>query len=215
MTNTAELTSASLVYLGLDDWYEDIGRFRIGNTDLVKMRAVPGPTLDSISLLKHVKIRPGESVLDLGSGTGIQSVFAAQHAQHVVATDIDPRAIKNTQVNIKLHKLEDRVDIRMGDLFAPLKKDENFDVVLLNLWYPRPGDDDKAWRLHERFFAGVRDHLKPGGRIYYEFGYKDNIPRVESMATKNGLRITEKYFEPSNVIGKFFVVCVIEVMPPT
>lgn len=150
---------------------------------------VTPPTVHSMFMLEHTTIEPGEEVLEIGSGSGIQSVFAADTAKRVVATDIDRKAVENTRYNVKRYDLEDRVEVREGDLFGPVKKDERFDVILLNLVYPFSEGSKHMWAVHERFFAEVLHYLKPGGRIYYQAGLIQNIPHIRDMILRNGMRI--------------------------
>jgi len=113
-------------------------------------------------------VPPGSTVLDMGAGSGIGAVFAAQWAARVVAVDINPEAMRCARINALLNRVDDRVEAVQGDLFAPVQ-DEQFDVVLFNPPFYRgaPRDAlDQAWRsldAVERFAAGLRSHLKPGG----------------------------------------------------
>jgi len=113
-------------------------------------------------------IPPGSSVLDMGSGSGVVAVFAAQWARRVVAVDINPAAVRCARINTLLNRVDDRVEARQGDLFAPVTG-ERFDVVLFNPPFYRgtPRDAlDHAWRspdVAERFAAGLRGHLTPDG----------------------------------------------------
>jgi methylase of polypeptide subunit release factors len=106
-------------------------------------------------------------VLDMGTGSGVCAVFAARHARRVVAVDINPAAVRCATLNVLMNQLEHRVEVRHGDLFAPVAT-ERFDLVLFNPPFVRgtPRDDrDRAWRstdVPERFAAGLRDHLNPG-----------------------------------------------------
>jgi len=108
------------------------------------------------------------AVLDMGTGSGVCAIFAAQHAQHVVAVDINPAAVRCAAINTLLNNLDHKIDVRHGDLFAPVRG-ERFDLVLFNPPFVRgtPRDHrDRAWRSNdvaERFAAGLRAHLKPGG----------------------------------------------------
>ena len=67
-----------------------------------------------------------------------------------------------------LNQLEHKIDVRHGDLFAPVAG-ERFDLILFNPPFVAgapQGDRDRAWRSNdvaERFAAGLGDHLKPGG----------------------------------------------------
>lgn len=113
-------------------------------------------------------IRPGARVLDLGTGSGVGAVFAAQWAARVVAVDINPAAVRCARINALLHGCEDRIEVRQGDLFAPVAG-EAFDVVLFNPPYYRGNPQsalDRAFRaegLVERFAAGLEAVLAPGG----------------------------------------------------
>lgn len=108
----------------------------------------------------------GLRVLDLGSGSGACGVAAAQRGCHVVASDINPSAVRCTRINALLNNVD--IDVRQGDLFDPVAQDQ-FEVVLFNPPYYRgaPRDGlDRAWRSHdvpERFAAELAAHLAPDG----------------------------------------------------
>jgi len=107
-------------------------------------------------------------VLDLGTGSGAGAVFAARRGFQVVAVDVNPEAVRCARINALLHHLEERIDVRQGDLFSPVAG-ERFDLVLFNPPFFRgepAGDLDRAWRgtdVLERFAAGLSEALSPGG----------------------------------------------------
>ncbi len=156
---------------------------------VVPATQVVHPSIQSVYFLEHTVINPGEVVLDIGTGVGIQAIFAAEVARHVVATDISPDAIKNATFNVKIHNLKNKISVRQGDLFSPIKPTETFDVILFNIDYPYDETSQGLWEVHERFFTNVKKHLKANGRIYYQAGFIRNIPRIHSILTKNNLRI--------------------------
>jgi release factor glutamine methyltransferase len=108
-------------------------------------------------------------VLDLGTGSGVGSVFAALRGWSVVAVDINPQAVRCCRINALVHGLEERIEVREGDLFAPVVE-ERFDLVLFNPPYFRGTPDsplDAAWRgldVLERFATALPSHLAPGGK---------------------------------------------------
>lgn len=108
------------------------------------------------------------AVLDMGTGSGVCAVLAAHHSQRVVAVDVNAAAVRCARINVALNQLEHRIEVRHGDLFAPVSG-ERFDLIVFNPPFLRgtPRDDrDRAWRsndVSERFAAGLRDHLQPGG----------------------------------------------------
>ena len=64
-------------------------------------------------------LRPGERLLDLGTGSGILAIAAAKLADvQVTAVDIDPVAVKVCAENAALNQVTGRVEARQGDLFA-------------------------------------------------------------------------------------------------
>jgi len=152
---------------------------------------VTPPSVHSIFMLEHTQINPGDEVLDLGTGCGIQAIFAADKAKRVVATDIDMKSVNNTRYNVKRYELDKIIDVRQGDLFGPVKADEKFDVILLNLLYPFSESSSQMWGVHERFFKEVSRYLKPKGRVYYQAGLIRNIAHIQAMADSAGLRIMQ------------------------
>jgi release factor glutamine methyltransferase len=107
--------------------------------------------------------------LDMGTGSGVGAVFAARHGYRVTAVDINPEAVRCARINALLNHLDDRIEAREGDLFAPVEG-ETFDLVLFNPPFFRgtPKDAlDRAWRatdVLERFAAGLPSALTPEGR---------------------------------------------------
>jgi release factor glutamine methyltransferase len=108
-------------------------------------------------------------VLDMGTGCGVGAVFAARRGFQVVAVDINRDAARCTHINALIHRLEERIEVREGDLFAPVAG-ERFDLVLFNPPFFRgepAGDLDRAWRggdVIERFAAGLAAARRPDGQ---------------------------------------------------
>lgn len=74
-----------------------------------------------------------ERALDVGTGSGAQAVLAAAHTQHVMATDVNPRALAYTQLNAALNGMTN-VECRQGSLFEPVDG-ESFDLITCNAPY--------------------------------------------------------------------------------
>ncbi|MFI9723658.1 methyltransferase [Streptomyces sp. NPDC052396] len=73
---------------------------------------------------------PVESALDLGTGSGIQALHAAQHATRVTATDVNPRALHMTRLTLALSGAP-AADLRQGPLFEPVAG-ERYDLIVSN-----------------------------------------------------------------------------------
>jgi release factor glutamine methyltransferase len=119
-------------------------------------------------LLDARLVPPGATVLDMGAGSGVGALAAARLARRVVAVDINPHAVRCARINALLHELDERIEVRQGDLFAPVAG-ERFDVVLFNppFFHGAPRDAlDHAWRsldVVERFAAQLPQYLTPTG----------------------------------------------------
>jgi len=86
----------------------------------------------SSRLLAHLTPRrPVHTTLDLGTGCGYQAILAARHSDHVVATDINPRALAFTAFNAALNGVAN-LECRQADWLSALESDEAFDLVLCN-----------------------------------------------------------------------------------
>ena len=130
---------------------------------------VPVPR-ESAQTLAHLTIRrPGQTVLDLGSGCGPQALLAAGHADRVVATDINPRAAALSRLSARLNGLG-TVEARVGDLFEPVAG-ERFGLLVSNPPYVISPDTDLLFRdsglapgeLCRRIVGGAGEHLEEGG----------------------------------------------------
>ena len=107
--------------------------------------------------------------LDVGTGNGVQAVFAAQHSRSVVATDVNPRALAYAGLNAGLNGL-DNLEWRRGSLFEPAG-DERFDLVVCNAPFVVSPERRWAYRdsglrgdaVSERVVSEAAAHLEEGG----------------------------------------------------
>jgi len=77
-------------------------------------------------------VRPGDRVIDIGTGTGILAIAAAHMgARPVLATDLDAVAVRVAAENVAINGFEDVIDVRCGDLLDVVK--ESGDVVVANI----------------------------------------------------------------------------------
>lgn len=144
--------------------------------------------------LSPIFISPDSAILDMGCGTGIGAIFAAQHSRNVVAVDINPDAVRCTKINALLNHVENRIQVREGDLFEPVKN-ECFDLVLFNppFFCGEPQDPyERAWRSQdvvERFAAALPRHLRKNGRALVVFSSKGDGDAFLQAFRANGLNI--------------------------
>jgi methylase of polypeptide subunit release factors len=82
--------------------------------------------------------------LDVGTGSGIHALLAAGHADHVVATDVNRRALAFTELNAALNGVTN-VECRHGSLFEPVAG-ERFDLITCNAPYVVSPENRWAYR---------------------------------------------------------------------
>jgi hypothetical protein len=113
--------------------------------------------------------RPVGATFDLGTGCGVQAVYASAHSRRVVAADVNPRAIAFATLTMELNDLS-QVEVRRGDRLAAVTG-ERFGLVVANPPFVispsqrylfrdsgLPGDE-----LCRSIVRGVPDHLVDGG----------------------------------------------------
>ena len=77
-------------------------------------------------------VKPGDRVIDIGTGTGILAIAAAHMgAKHVLATDLDAVAVRVAAENVKINGFGGVIDVRCGDLLDVVQ--ESGDVVIANI----------------------------------------------------------------------------------
>ena len=130
---------------------------------------VPGINPPTVLLAQLAIRRPVQTALDIGTGNGVHALLAARHAGHVVATDINPRALNVTAFNALLNGVAN-IECRQGSFFEPVE-DETFDFISTNPPFVISPDTRFLYRDGGRPGDGVcaelmgrlPDHLREGG----------------------------------------------------
>lgn len=148
-----------------------------------------GVVLDA---LRGGAIPAGAMVLDLGTGSGVLAVAAARTARSVVAVDINPTAVRCARINALLNEVEDRVEVRHGDLFDPVAG-ERFDVVFCNPPFYR-GEPRTPFEVAlystdfaRRFADGLTHHLVADGFALVVLSSDGDITGFETAFRDAGL----------------------------
>ncbi len=137
----------------------------------------PTPPAIVDTMLRLAEVGPGDVVYDLGCGDGRIVVRAAQLGARGVGIDIDPVRIQEARARARAASVEDRVELREGDLFeADVRRAT---VVTLFLW------PEVNLRLRPRLLA----QLRPGSRVVsYMHDMGDWAPR-RTIGVANGRNV--------------------------
>lgn len=123
----------------------------------------------SLTLARLTVRRRVGRALDVGTGNGIQALLLAQHADHVVATDVSERALRFTELNAALNG-RTNIETRPGSWLAPVAG-ERFDAIVCSPPYViSPGSgllyrdgDVRGDVLSELLVRDIPAHLEEGG----------------------------------------------------
>ena len=143
-------------------------------------------------LHEHQELYARKHVLDMGCGAGTQGIVMAKYgAETVVLSDINRRAVANTQKNIEQLAMKN-AEVVESDLFASLPQGRTYDVIVFNhpFFSGEPQEikgDDKmlvksmlgGTELIKRFFSGVSGYMRKNGIIimpYFHFAGPENDP---------------------------------------
>ena len=172
--------------------------------EIARLETVFWDPRDTVSLRKLISETPlvkDKTVLDIGTGTGLLSLYALEFgATKVVATDVNPAAVTNARYNARLLNFEDRFQARLVSLddpaaFSVIADEETFDVILSNPpWVNRRPSRIEEFALYDENFQlmrtlleGLRKHLNPGGRILLAYGSVDGIRTLMRMARERNM----------------------------
>lgn len=164
------------------------------------------PSEDTFLLIDSINIQKNERFFEIGTGTGIISLYLAKKGYDGVCCDINPIAVEIVKKNYFTNqsKLLASLDIRLGDMFKVLNLEEKFDVIIFNPPYlPTKTDEyvggsgwfDKAVSggsdgllVTTVFLKKVNSYLKKEGRAYFVFSSLADQKKLHDLLNKNNLK---------------------------
>ncbi len=127
-------------------------------------------------------VRGGESVLDLGTGSGILAIAAAKlGAAHVLALDVDPQAVRAARENARRNGVEAVVDARVGTLTPEVAEGGRFHLVCANI----------DGLTLERLAPLLAQSLAPGGRLVLSGFLLESAPALARTFESLGLGVLD------------------------
>lgn len=154
-------------------------------------KSVYDPREDSTMLEKYVRQYAEGNILDMGTGSGIQAIAAAQNknVKIVLATDIQKGVIEYCKKNIKNNKIK----FLQSNLFKNIKNSK-FETIIFNPPYlPQElklkdltvEGGKKGYEVAERFLSEANNFLKPDGIILMVFSSLTKKEKVEEFIKNN------------------------------
>jgi methylase of polypeptide subunit release factors len=156
-----------------------------------------------LELVAQVPLGNKQRAFDIGTGTGVIAAMLAQRGMaHVIATDMDERAIACAQENIRRLGLQKQVEVIKVDLFPPGKAEL---IVCNPPWLPASANSrldhaiyDPDSRMLKGFLNGLAEHLEVGGEgwlilsdLAEHLGLRSR-QQLSQMIADAGLHVIEK-----------------------
>ena len=171
MTNERKMT---LVYPG-----ERVDDLQIQGLELIQNPEGFCFGVDAVFLSDFARVKPGESVLDLGTGNGIIPILlsAKTEGKHFTGLEIQDKTADMARRSVAYNGLEDKVEIVTGDIkeAAEIFKPAFFDVITTNPPYMlaehglRNPDSSKAIARHE-VLCSLDDILRESMKLLQDKG---------------------------------------------
>jgi tRNA1Val (adenine37-N6)-methyltransferase len=177
--------------------------------------------LDAPLLADFVRTRPGERLLELGTGSGIIALLLGRRRfARLTALEVQPALADLARRNVRLNGLQDRITVVQRDLrrYRPARP---FDVVFSNPPYIRKGtgflssSPEKSIAKHEikcdilQVMRATARCLKKDGRAYFVYPAL-RADEFVSAAAAQGLHVRRRRFvhpRPGEPAALFLAEC--------
>ena len=168
------------------------------------------PAEDSYLLADNLEIENGQSVLEIGTGSGVVAMYASRLTDKITVTDINFDACQLAEKNFAENGIEN-IEVLFGNLFEPVK-DRKFDVILFNTPYLPTDDGDviedtinyafdgglNGRKVIDLFLDEVGNHLNDGGIVQMIqsslSGNEETLQKFDEMGFISEIAESEHFF---------------------
>jgi release factor glutamine methyltransferase len=175
---------------------------------LLVLPSVYQPREDSFLMIKALKIKPGEKVLEIGTGSGIIAIHCAKAKADVIATDVNPNAIICAKLNSVLNKV--KLKVLKSDLFSNVPRRLKFNKIIFNPPYLPSGKKDRfydiSWsggetgvEITNKFLKQAKKHLKTHGEIYF---IASSLAKLDKLITDYKIAARKKFGKETIFVAK-------------
>lgn len=180
--------------LVMDGVFSTIGNIRIQTDSMTyhgRDRVLPIFEEEQVLMCQLMSLKPGQRVLDAGTGSGVLAIHAAKQGCIVKAVDICPRAITFARDNCRANEVD--IELILGPYTDDTSGPGSMDIVIMNPpHHPTPSGIVVALHAHAGedglavfwdFLEHARRHIKMGGKVYFYqmTPARDGKPKIFEM----------------------------------
>ena len=126
-------------------------------------------------------VKPGMTVFDVGTGSGILSIISAKlGAKNIQAVDYDDSVLKIVEENLEQNNVQDIISVAQSDLMQNVHG--KAELVIANI----------IADIIIRLFDQLDEHLEKGGTLLTSGIIEDRIEDVLAAAEKHGYGVVER-----------------------
>lgn len=126
-------------------------------------------------------VKPGMTVFDVGTGSGILSIISAKlGAKNIQAVDYDDSVLKIVQENLEQNNVQDLISVAQSDLMQNIHG--KAELVIANI----------IADIIIRLFDQLDEHLEQGGTLLTSGIIEDRIDDVLAAAEAHGYGVVER-----------------------
>ena len=139
-------------------------------------------TTSGVIRMLERSVRPGDSVLDVGTGSGILGIVAMKlGAGSCNAYDIDPVAAEVARENFSVNGFADNVECGVADLLRGVKK-QKYDIICANI----------VADIILRLLPDIGEFMKDGTVLLLSGIISERAGEIERSVAENGLAVIEE-----------------------
>lgn len=137
---------------------------------------------DSFWFAENLPFKQNSSFLEIGCGTGLISIIAAQkECNKILATDLNPDAVKNTKLNTMLFNFENIISSQVSNVFQEIEVNSlnKFSLIFWNtpFIYTKNQNLDNLeksvfdcdYKAISEYIENAKIYLEPNGRCFLGF----------------------------------------------
>jgi release factor glutamine methyltransferase len=156
------------------------------------------PDEDSYLMMDAIEGLRGR-ILEIGCGSGIVSLKAAETADFVIGVDVNPKAVEASRQNA-LRNGADNVEYMVSDMFSNVSG--TYDHIIFNPPYLPDSRDfpdltldggERGNTMIKRFIEGVGSHLEIGGDAWILVSSINGFESVENMISQAGFDMRRSF----------------------